>query len=126
LPSSGIKRVYIAQLHPKNFSEVKNPRSAKALRQFLSPLNSDDFIFDAARNGIKINGVQYAPMKVEVLSRYPLSVQLTLIEGKKNEIRIVMDHLGFLVKKLHRVSYGNIQLEDLKPGQIREVTVTQT
>jgi len=123
LPSSGIKRVYIAQLHPKNFAEIKSPARAKALRNFLSPLNSEDAIFDSARNGIKIEGVQYAPMEIEVLSRYPLSVQLTLIEGKKNEIRIVLDYLGFLVKKLHRISYGNIKLGDLKPGQIKELNV---
>jgi len=124
LPSSGIKRVYIAHLHPKNFAEIKSPARAKALRSFLSPLSSDDFIFDGARRGIKIDGVQYAPMEIKVLSRYPLSVQLTLVEGKKNEIRIVMDELGFLVKKLHRVSYGNIQLGDLKSGHVRELNMT--
>lgn len=121
LPSSSLKRVYIAHLHPKSFTEIKNPKAAKALRNFLSPLNSDDVIFDGARNGIKIGGTQYAPMEIELLSRYPLSVCLTLAEGKKNEIRIVMDYLGFLVKKLHRVSYGPVELGDLKPGELREL-----
>ncbi|MCL1891848.1 MAG: rRNA pseudouridine synthase [Alphaproteobacteria bacterium] len=125
LPSSGIKRVYVAGLHPKSFAEIKSPARAKALRGFLSPLNSDDFIFDNARNGIKIDGVQYAPMEIELLSRYPLTVRLTLQEGKKNEIRIVMDYLGFLVKKLHRESYGPTRLGDLAPGKVRELNAKE-
>jgi 23S rRNA pseudouridine2605 synthase len=119
LPSSGLKRVYIATLHPKKFGDIKSAARAKSLRNFLSPLNSDDTIFDAARNGATIGGIKYAPMEIEVLSRYPLSVKLTLTEGKKNEIRIVMDWLGFMVKKLHRISYGEYELGDLKPGEIR-------
>jgi 23S rRNA pseudouridine2605 synthase len=147
LPSSGLKRVYIAHLHPKKIGVTPtkvgvqcaaginnccaavvpglrryDARNQKALRNFLSPLNSDDTIFDAARSGATIDGVKYAPMDIEVLSRYPLSVKLTLTEGKKNEIRIVMAWLGFMVKKLHRISYGNYELGDLKPGEIKELT----
>lgn len=119
LPSSELKRVYIAHLHPKNFAEIKSPGRAKALRGFLSPLNSGDEIFDALRRGAKIDGVKYQPMEIQVLSRYPLSIQITLTEGKKNEIRIAMDWLGFMVKKLHRISYGKYELGDLPVGHIR-------
>ncbi|MFA7188439.1 MAG: pseudouridine synthase, partial [Alphaproteobacteria bacterium] len=110
LPSSGLKRVYIATLHPKNFAEIKSPARAKALRGFLSPLNSGDEIFDTLRRGATIGKIKYEPMEIQVLTRYPLSIQITLIEGKKNEIRLAMDWLGFMVKKLHRISYGKYQL----------------
>lgn len=119
LPSSGLKRVYIANLHPKNFAEIKSPARAKALRGFLSPLNSGDEVFDVLRHGATIDGIKYQPMEIQVLSRYPLSVQITLTEGKKNEIRIAMDWLGFMVKKLHRISYGEYELSDLPVGHIR-------
>ena len=121
LPSNGLKRVYIANLHPKNFAEIKSPSRAKALRGFLSPLNSDDAIFDALRRGATIDGIKYEPMEIQVLTRYPLSIQITLTEGKKNEIRLAMDWLGFMVKKLHRISYGKYQLGDLKPGEIKNI-----
>ncbi|MFA7188003.1 MAG: pseudouridine synthase, partial [Alphaproteobacteria bacterium] len=61
------------------------------------------------------------PMEIQVLTRYPLSIQITLIEGKKNEIRLAMDWLGFMVKKLHRISYGKYQLNDLSVGEIKKV-----
>lgn len=121
LPSSGLKRVYIATLHPKNFAEIKSPARAKALRGFLSPLNSDDTIFDILRHGATIDKIKYEPMDIQVLTRYPLSIQITLTEGKKNEIRIAMDWLGFMVKKLHRISYGEYQLGDLPVGEIKNV-----
>ena len=118
LPSSGLKRVYIATLHPKNFAEIKSPVRAKALRGFLSPLSSGDEIFDTLRRGATIDGIKYEPMDIQVLTRYPLSIQITLTEGKKNEIRIAMDWLGFMVKKLHRISYGKYHLGDLSAGDI--------
>ena len=121
LPSSGLKRVYIATLHPKNFAEIKSPARAKALRGFLSPLNSGDEIFDTLRRGATIGKIKYEPMEIQVLTRYPLSIQITLIEGKKNEIRLAMDWLGFMVKKLHRISYGKYQLNDLSVGEIKKV-----
>lgn len=119
LPSSELKRVYIANLYPKNFAEIKSPAQAKALRGFLSPLNSGDEIFDTLRRGRAIDGIKYQPMEIQVLSRYPLSIRITLTEGKKNEIRIAMDWLGFMVKKLHRISYGEYELADLPVGHIR-------
>jgi len=122
LPASGVARTYVAKLRAANAAEIKNPNVARNLRKFLSPLSSDDAIFDAARRGITIDGTRYAPMEIEILSRYPLSVKITLFEGKKNEIRIVMEHLGLPVSKLQRVSFGPIELGDLPIGEIRELS----
>ena len=125
LPSSGIMRTYTAKLHPMNMAEIKDIKSARNLRKFLSPMSADDSIFDSARRGISIDGIKYAPMDIEVLSRYPLTIKIALREGKKNEIRIVMQHLGFMTQKLHRVSFGGIQLDDMRPGEVREITGRQ-
>lgn len=121
-PSAKIPRVYIAKLYPKKMDEIKSPHVANALRKFLSPIFSDDSIFDSLRRGIVIDKIKYAPIEIEIISRYPLTVQLTLIEGKKNEIRIVMDYLGLPVKKLHRISYGNIKIENLQEAEIVEIS----
>ena len=121
LPETRIKRVYEAKLHPKSLAEIKNPKIAKNLRSFLSPTFPDEAIFDSARAGITIAQIKYAPIEIEVLSRYPLTVRLTLTEGKKNEIRIVFDYIGLPVKKLHRISYAGIELGNLKPGEVREI-----
>jgi len=74
---------------------------------------------DAARNGIVVDGIEYRPMKIEVISQHDLKITVT--EGKKNEIRIVLKHVGSPVIKLHRVTYGPIKLGKLGPGKISEV-----
>ena len=122
LPSSGIKRTYIAKLYPKKISDIKSGVIVRALKSFLSPTFPDESLLDMARTGITIDNVKYAPIDIDVISRYPLTVQLGLSEGKKNEIRIIMDHLGLPVKKLHRISYGNIKLGNLQVGQIIQLS----
>ena len=120
LPASELKRVYIAKLYPKKFDKVE-PQNMAALKDFLSPLSADDSIFDTLRAGAEIDDVKYAPMKIDLMSRYPLNVKLTLTEGKKNEIRIAFDYIGLPVAKLHRVSYGGIKLGNLPEGKIKEL-----
>jgi len=71
---------------------------------------------DKARQGICVEGIKYQPMKIKVLDEHNL--QITLTEGKKNEIRIVLKSIGSPVKALHRISYGKIKLGNLAPGKI--------
>jgi 23S rRNA pseudouridine2605 synthase len=49
-------------------------------------------------------------------------VRLTLREGRKREVRRMMDAVGHPVRRLVRVRYGPIELGDLAPGQYRELT----
>ncbi|MCL1902066.1 MAG: rRNA pseudouridine synthase [Alphaproteobacteria bacterium] len=121
LPESGIVREYEAKLRPKSLADIGAGRAANNLRRFLSPLHSDDSIFETLRRGATIGGVKYAPMEIELISRYPLSVSIKLREGKKNEIRIAFDYIGLPVSKLKRIAYGPIQLKDLAPGKFREL-----
>jgi 23S rRNA pseudouridine2605 synthase len=58
-------------------------------------------------------------MKIDVIDNKNL--RITVMEGKKNEIRIVLGAIGAPVKKLHRISFGNIELGDLAPGKIRAI-----
>ena len=96
LPSSKIPRVYIAHVS----GSVKN--------------------LEFACRGITVDNVHYAPMKIDVVE--PGVVRIEITEGKKNEIRIVMRACGCPVKKLHRISYGNITLGNLTPGQIKKIS----
>ena len=96
LPASGIRRVY--------FATVAGYDSKK---------------LDAARAGITIRGVRYAPMKITELPNNNLKIEIT--EGKKNEIRVVLRACGAPVVKLRRESYGDVKLGNLAVGKIREV-----
>ncbi len=74
---------------------------------------------NVARRGVVVDGVKYRPMKIETIDEHNL--KLTLQEGKKNEIRIVLKHIGSPVKALHRISYGPILLGSLGVGKILEI-----
>lgn len=46
------------------------------------------------------------------------SVEVTLIEGRNRQIRLMAESIGLKVRFLHRIEFGGINLEDLKsPGQ---------
>ncbi len=96
LPSSKIPRVYIAHVS----GNTKN--------------------IDRARRGITVDNIQYAPMKIDETE--PNVLRIEICEGKKNEIRIVMRACGCPVIKLHRTSYGQIDLGKLTPGQIKQIS----
>lgn len=74
---------------------------------------------DKARKGVCVDGIKYRPMNIEAIDKNNLRVTVT--EGKKNEIRIVLKYIGSPVVALHRISYGQIQLGKLKVGKILEV-----
>lgn len=97
LPSSEIPRTYIATVNGNNFSGLVR-----------------------AKSGITVDGIKYAPMKIEELGNNNLRVTIT--EGKKNEVRIVLRACGCPVRKLHRVSFGNIGLGKLAVGKIQKIS----
>ena len=101
LPSTGLKRTYRVRVHGKVTGEV------------LSRLSK----------GIKIDGVAYAPCKIQLEKQAGTNTWLvmTLTEGKNREIRRMMAFFGLEVSRLVRISYGPYELGDLAKGRIKEV-----
>lgn len=97
LPSSNIERTYIATVNSTDFSHL-----------------------DKARHGMVVDGIKYAPMKIEEMGGNDL--RITITEGKKNEVRIVLRACGCPVRKLHRISYGKIRLGKLPVGKIQKIS----
>ena len=52
-------------------------------------------------------------------------LEITLSEGKNREIRRMLAHLGYEVMRLIRIQFDNYKLEDLKPGEIREIQISE-
>ena len=48
-------------------------------------------------------------------------LEITLSEGKNREIRRMLAHLGYEVMRLMRIQFDKYTLDDLKPGEIREI-----
>ena len=101
LPSSHLERTYRVRVHGNLTSEV------------LSRLSK----------GVKIDGIQYAPARVQVKKKQGTNtwIQMTLTEGKNREIRRLIAFFGLEVARLVRISYGPYNMGDLKAGEIKEV-----
>jgi len=48
---------------------------------------------------------------------------VTMSEGRNRQIRRTFSALGYTVKRLHRVEFGNYSLGDMKPGDIKVVDI---
>ena len=79
--------------------------------------------FSALLSGITVDGVRYKSIDVKIDRQQGANAWLTvsLIEGKNREIRRIMEHLGFSVSRLIRISFGPFQLGNLEKGNVEEV-----
>ncbi len=75
------------------------------------------------KNGIIINGIKYGKIHAALDRQQGSNAWLTLSfrEGKNREVRKVMNHLGYKVNRLIRVSFGPFNLKDLPSGELQEV-----
>lgn len=91
--------------------------SSKIPRTYIATVDGGDFSgLERARRGVTVDGIKYAPMQIDVIDAS--NVRVTICEGKKNEVRIVLRECGCPVRRLHRISFGEILLGDLPVGKI--------
>ena len=82
------------------------------------------------RNGVKIkiptksNGSKwYTTKNTKIRRTSPITFDIVLTEGKNRQIRRMCAALGYEVEKLKRFRVGDIEIEKLKKGEFREVTI---
>ena len=75
------------------------------------------------KNGITVDGIRYGKIDAKLDKQQGSNAWLTLgiREGKNREVRKVMNHLGYNVNRLIRVSFGPFQIKNLSSGEIEEV-----
>lgn len=75
--------------------------------------------------GIELDDGATAPATARLISYDPAKqtswVELTIHEGRKRQVKRMMQALGHPVKELKRVSFGPLVLDGLKEGQWREL-----
>jgi pseudouridine synthase len=77
-------------------------------------------LFFALLGGCEIDGVYYHPCRGELLG--DKQFRIILEEGKKRQIRYMLQSIGTRVKTLQRIRIGIVQLADLKVGEVRNLT----
>ncbi|WP_419903735.1 pseudouridine synthase [Kiloniella sp.] len=77
----------------------------------------------ALAEGMTIDGIHYAPIEAIISNQARTNAWMTmsLKEGKNREIRRVCEHLGLIVNRLIRISYGPFQLGEIPEGEIVEL-----
>lgn len=77
----------------------------------------------ALADGITIDGVRYRGILAQLDRQVASNAWLTIAlkEGKNREIRRIMEHLGYAVSRLIRVSYGPFNLTGIEEEDVEEV-----
>jgi 23S rRNA pseudouridine2605 synthase len=112
LPSSNIARVYRVRV----YSDISN--IGETIKKMAKECCA----------GPTIEGVRLKPVLIRLTGKPGLNIWLefTLREGKNREIRNILEHYGFKISRLIRVSYGPFQLNDLKPGELKEAKIPKS
>ena len=84
----------------------------------------DESRLEGLHDGIVIDGFQYGPIQARLDRVQGSNAWLTIAlrEGKNREIRRVLEHFGWPVNRLIRLSFGPFQLGGLPVGEVEEVS----
>jgi 23S rRNA pseudouridine2605 synthase len=96
-PRYGVEKVYEVQ--------VEGTPSAETLH--------------ALEQGVELEEGRTAPARARLLD--PSTIELTLHEGRKHQVKRMCAAVGHPARRLHRSSYAGLSLEGLEPGRWREL-----
>jgi 23S rRNA pseudouridine2605 synthase len=80
---------------------------------------SDEALVQLAE-GVELEDGMTSPAKVDRLG--PWRVELTIHEGRKHQVKRMLQAVGHPVRRLHRSRYAGLTLDGLEPGEWRELT----
>ena len=69
--------------------------------------------------GVELEDGRTAPARARMLA--PSTIELTLHEGRKRQVKRMCEAVGHPVRRLHRSRYAGLTLEGLEPGVWREL-----
>jgi 23S rRNA pseudouridine2605 synthase len=77
----------------------------------------------ALRSGVKLDDGMTAPARVSRIK--PNTLEITIHEGRKRQVKRMCEHVGHRVISLQRVRFGPLQLGELKLGASRRLTAVE-
>ncbi len=72
------------------------------------------------RGGVVLDDGRTAPAKVRRVSAD--TVELTIHEGRKRQVKRMLEHVGHRVSTLERIAFGPLTLGELRPGAYRKLS----
>jgi 23S rRNA pseudouridine2605 synthase len=84
----------------------------------------DEDILGRLRRGIRLEDGVTLPAKVKKIrhSENNSWIEIAIYEGKKREVRRMLEKVGHPVMRLKRIGIGGLKLQGLKPGEMRHLT----
>jgi len=84
----------------------------------------EDDKIEKLKRGVKLEDGMTSPSKVKKLRKAEENswIEITIYEGKKRQVRRMLEKVGHPVLKLKRVRINGINLGNLLPGEIRYLT----
>lgn len=107
--------------HPKN----------KVPKKYVAKLNRYMEIEDLKKleKGVEVDGRKCIPTRVKLKKNDSIKnfsiVEITIIEGRNHIIKNVFQNIGYLVDKLTRVEYAFLNVDKLKSGEYRSLTIKE-
>ncbi|MGZ3864828.1 MAG: pseudouridine synthase [Bacteroidia bacterium] len=118
-PENAHKRIYWVQVHKKvTEEELETLEAGVKIR-----LNPDDYITRPCKAQIIKSPVNLAYRNHPVSEDLPTEwLELTLTEGKFHQVRKMTSAIGHQTMRLLRVAIEDLQIGDMKPGEVRELS----
>jgi pseudouridine synthase len=81
-------------------------------------------VLDLLRQGVEIEGKMTLPCEMRILKtmRHSTVLEIVLKEGRKRQIRLMLNTVNHPVVRLIRIKMGPVGLEKLQPGKYRTLT----
>src|SRR5215218_10083940 len=79
-----------------------------------------DAALRALEEGVELEDGRTAPARARRLA--PSRVELTIHEGRKHQVKRMLEVVGHPVTRLHRSGYAGMSADDVEPGTWRELT----
>jgi 23S rRNA pseudouridine2605 synthase len=92
----------------------------KTYRAVLTNPPVRDRALKALLAGVRLEDGVSAPARVRRLAAD--TIELTIHEGRKRQVRRMCEEVGHPIKRLERIAFGPLQLGSLRPGRFRRLS----
>jgi 23S rRNA pseudouridine2605 synthase len=82
-----------------------------------------DEVLRRLAEGVELEDGRTAPARVRRLG--PSLVELVIHEGRNRQVKRMLEAVGHPVHRLHRSRYASLTVEDLEPGEWRELSADE-